>query len=180
MTQQVEKQYFDWLISQINVQGTRSFYDLFGVLFNFEFVWTVPHDHNRLQDGLDLRTEFLNEHSHIPRREVRKFFSTTEKGATVLEVLVALSRRLAFTAGGRPGDWAWTLLTNLRLNKMTDPFTEQKARKVQNIIETLIWRQYREDGLGGFFPLNWPEEDQRNVEIWYQMQKYVNEIQQAS
>jgi hypothetical protein len=174
MKNQVEHKYFEWLISQINVQGTRTFYDLFGMLFTMEFVWTVPHDDNRLQDGLDLRTEFLNER-RISRQKVH-----WEKGVTVLEVLIALSRRLAFTAGGRAEDWAWQLLVNLRLNKMSDPFTENKARKVTNILETLIWRQYREDGLGGFFPLNWPDQDQRQVEIWYQMQKYVNEIQEVS
>jgi hypothetical protein len=169
MKNQVEQQYFEWLISQINVQGTRTFYDLFEVLFTIEFDWTVPHDKNRVQDGLDLRTEFSN------GQKIR-----FNKRATVLEVLIALSRRLAFIAGGRAEDWAWQLLSNLRLNKMTDPFTENKARKVNNILETLIWRQYREDGSGGFFPLNWPDQDQTQVEIWYQMQKYVSEIQQAS
>jgi hypothetical protein len=169
MKNQVEQQYFEWLISQINVQGTRTFYDLFEVLFTIEFDWTVPHDKNRTQDGLDLRIEFFN------GQKIR-----LNKRATVLEVIIALSRRLAFIAGGRAEDWAWQLLTNLRLNKMTDPFTENKARKVNNILETLIWRQYREDGSGGFFPLNWPDQDQTQVEIWYQMQKYVNEIQQAS
>jgi hypothetical protein len=63
---------------------------------------------------------------------------------------------------------------------MTDPLTENKVRKVHHILERLIWRQYREDGLGGFFPLNWPDKDQTQVEIWYQMQKYVTEIQQVS
>jgi len=174
MKNQVEKKYFEWLISQINIQGTRTFYDLFEMLFTIEFVWTVPHDDNRLQDGLDLRTEFVNEHPHTRRR------THWDKGATVLEVIIALSRRLAFTAGGRAEDWAWQLIKNLRLNKMTDPFTENKARRVNRILENLIWRQYREDGLGGFFPLNWPDKDQTQVEIWYQMQKYVNEIQQAS
>lgn len=169
MKNQAEQQYFEWLISQINVQGTRTFYDLFEVLFTIEFDWTVPHDKNRVQDGLDLRTEFFN------GKKIR-----LNKRATVLEVLIALSRRLAFIAGGRAEDWAWQLLANLRLNKMTDPFTENKARKVNNILETLIWRQYRDDGFGGFFPLNWPDQDQTQVEVWYQMQKYVSEIQQAS
>jgi hypothetical protein len=175
MTNRVEKKYFEWLISQINVQGTRTFFELFEMLFTIEFVWTVPHDDNRLQDGLDLRTEFLNRHPHISRRNVH-----WDKGATVLEVIIALSRRLAFTAGGTAEDWAWQLITNLRLNKMTDPLTENKVRKVHHILERLIWRQYREDGLGGFFPLNWPDKDQTQVEIWYQMQKYVTEIQQVS
>src|SRR4029077_15715932 len=99
MKNQAEQQYFEWLISQINIRGTRTFYDLFETLFMIEFDWTVPHDRNRQQDGLDLRTEFFNG-KKIP----------LNKRATILEVLIALSRRLAFTAGGRAEDWAWQLL----------------------------------------------------------------------
>jgi hypothetical protein len=30
-------------------------------------------------------------------------------------------------------------------------------------------------GLGGMFPLEDPREDQRAIEIWYQMMAYINE-----
>lgn len=176
MTTKLEQAYFDWLVAQIEVRSTRTFHDLFERLHNTEFVWVVPEDDNRVQDGLDLRTEFLNELGRNPQRELRTFFSSMQKGASVLEVMVALSRRIAFTAGGRPRDWAWQLIENLRLQKMSDPFTDQKSRKVEEVLESLIWRTYDKDGLGGFFPLNDTLEDQTKVEIWYQMQKYVMEI----
>ncbi len=49
------------------------------------------------------------------------------------------------------------------------------AAEIDDILERLIWRQYQEDGQGGFFPLAWPEQDQREVELWYQMNAYLAE-----
>jgi hypothetical protein len=97
------------------------------------------------------------------------------QGATALEVLIALSRRVAFNAGGEPEVWAWKLLKNLRLHKATDPFTPEKANRVDEVLYALIWRTYKPNGQGGFFPLQWDPEDQTKVEIWYQMNKYVAE-----
>lgn len=161
-----DQAYFEWLVQQIHVPNDRTFYDLFERMHNLEFVWTVPNDNNRIQDGLDLRYEFLNEN---PGR-------LTSNGASFLEVLVALSRRVAFTAGGDAPRWAWKLIKNLRLNKAYDPWTAQKAHSTEEILEAVIWRTYRRDGQGGFFPLKNPSEDQTKVEIWYQMNAYVIEM----
>lgn len=161
----VEYEYFGWLVEQIYTPKNKTYNDLFDRMHNLEFLWTVPNDDNRVQDGLDLRTEFLNEH----RGRLEK------RGASILEVLVALSRRVAFTAGGEARVWAWMLVKNLHLNKAQDPWTAQKARSVEDILEALVWRTYRPDGRGGFFPLDAPQEDQTKVEIWYQMNAYVME-----
>jgi hypothetical protein len=171
-------EYYDWLVTQIDIRGARTFNELFGRMHELEFVWFVPNDDNRVQDGLDLRNEFLNKHGHASRRETRDFSEAMNKGATVLEVLVALSRRVAFTAGGHPKQWAWKLIENLDLDKSSDPLTRHKHEKVDEILDSLIWRTYHRDGQGGFFPLNWADQDQTKVEIWYQMNKYVNEIQE--
>jgi hypothetical protein len=32
--------------------------------------------------------------------------------------------------------------------------------------------------VGGFFPLTHPNDDQRKVEIWYQMNAYLDELEQ--
>ena len=170
---QIEHEYFEWLISQISVNGRRTYNELFERMYNVEFVWTVPHDGNRVQDGLDLRTEFFYE---VVGRKYRKRDLTLE-GVSVLEVLVSLSRRVAFTAGGDSYSWAWRLIKNLRLHKISDPLTEQKANKIDEILEDLIWRTYQRDGQGGFFPLKRTAEDQTKVEIWYQMNAYIMENQ---
>lgn len=164
---QGESEYFDWLVSQIEIRNGKSYHDVLERLYNTEFVWIVPNDDNRVQDGLDLRIEFK-----------KSLANKMEQGVSVLEVLVALSRRVAFTAGGEAPYWAWLLFRNLKLNRFSDSMTSEKAERVEHILEDLIWRTYRRDGRGGFFPLNNAIEDQRKVEIWYQMNTYVMEIQE--
>lgn len=158
--------YYEWLISQIKTPVERTYNDMFERMHNLEFVWTVPNDNNRVQDGIDLRFEFAGSDS-------RKL---TLKIVTFLEVLVALSRRVAFVAGGDERVWAWILIKNIGLNKMSDPLTNGRTDKIEEILHTLIWRTYDYDGNGGFFPLKNPEKDQAKVEIWYQMNTYVNEM----
>ena len=167
MTPQPEVEYFEWLVSQIQITGNRTYNYLFERMHDLEFVWTVPNDDNRIQDGLDLRHEFLDG----SRRRLRL------DGASILEVLIALSRRLEFTAGGDARVWAWRLLKNLRLSKMSDPLTEEDADQIDEILDALVWRTYQSNGEGGFFPMKNSLEDQRHVEIWYQMNAYVMEMQ---
>ena len=125
----------------------------------------LDRDENRVVDGKDLRREFLDGRDY-----------TWERGISVLEVLIALSRRTAFNACGTPQDWAWKLLKHLKLTKSTDPLEGRKAQRVFDILETLIWRQYEPNGSGGFFPLKAPQRDQTEVEIWEQMQAYTGEM----
>jgi hypothetical protein len=94
----------------------------------------------------------------------------------VLEVLIALSRRVAWTTDRSPEFWAWQLLENLKLTKASDPLVRRKAERVEEILEALIWRTYDFNGLGGFFPLTYPQDDQTKREIWDQMNAYVNEM----
>jgi hypothetical protein len=161
------KVYLGWLESQVGVdQQPRSYYDLMMLLAKKEFLWLIPHDDNRIVDGLEVREMFYEETGLIG-----------ELGpCSVLEVLVALSRRLAFVADGSESGWAWQLICNLELDKLSDPIGPRKGVRVEEILETLIWRTYSEDGQGGFFPLAWPEQDQRDVELWYQMSFYADEI----
>ena len=158
-------EYYEWLVDQIHIPNGKSYLGLFEALHNFEFHWTIPHDDNRMQDGLDLRYEYLGED--------KKKLSL--QGVTLLEILVSLSKRTAFTAGGIPKRWAWKLLKNLRLTSKSDPLTEADLLRINDVLDGLVWRTYHQDGRGGFFPLQFPEEDQTKVEIWYQMNKYVIE-----
>lgn len=162
--------YFDWLVAQIHTpSNNRTYNELFSRMHNTEFVWTVPNDDNRLRDGLALRAEFLDgarDHLNIV-------------GVSVLEVLVALSRRVAFTAGGDAEWWAWRLIKNLRLNKAYDPLANGKANRVDDALYALVWRTYSSDGRGGFFPLKRPNYDQTKQEIWDQMNAYIIESAQG-
>lgn len=172
MLKQIDFNYFEWLISQIHIPPSKTYNDLFDRMHNSEFVWTVPHDDNRVHDGLDLRVEFMD---GGPRRHLAV---DDLAGATILEVLVALSRRAAFTADGDPAIWAWKLVKNLGLNKASDPLTGLKASRVEDTLYSLVWRTYYSNGQGGFFPLKHNTVDQTKIEIWVQMNAYINEMQE--
>jgi hypothetical protein len=47
--------------------------------------------------------------------------------------------------------------------------------KVKSILERVKNRDYETDGHGGLFPLRNPPEDQRQVELWYQMGHWMAE-----
>ena len=159
--------YLSWLNAQIAVPvGNRTYLQLFAELHNKEFVWLIPNDDNRIADGMELRGEFFGQYNG----------DMSEEGASVLEVLIGLSRRIAFIADGDPEVWAWRLIMNLELDKFWDPLkSAAKVQDLDNRLETLIWRTYHSDGQGGFFPLAWADEDQRKVELWYQMNAFVEE-----
>ena len=161
--------YFRWLKSQVKEDILRmsGYQDLLRILHGTEFVWIVPNDDNRIMDALDLRVEFFHKQKSRGKEMTLP--------CSVLEVTVALSRRLAWVAEGSAESWAWQLLCNLELNKFRDPLSRRKEAKVDDILYSLIWRTYDPNGTGGFFPLTRPKQDQRAVEIWYQMHAYVRE-----
>lgn len=172
MTRDLIAEYREWLGAQIRNEHDRvnqTFEDLITLMFEKEFVCLVSYDDNRMADGVALRVDFCH-HAKIRTNSLQELGP-----ATFLEVLVGLSRRLAFNAGGSAPGWAWQLLTNLELHKMADPLTERKAKQAHRIVDACIWRTYKPDGQGGFFPLAWPDEDQTKVEIWYQMPAYLAE-----
>ena len=158
--------YFIWLTAQIEIPNNKTYNDLFTKLHETEFHWIIPRDDNRLEDAVELRQEFV----HNRRNDIHK------RPVSLLEVLIALSRRVSWTTDRSPEFWAWHLLENLKVDRSSDPLTERKAQRIDHILETLIWRTYEPNGEGGFFPLKHPQDDQTKREIWDQMNAYVNEM----
>lgn len=173
MNIQLEESYCTWLYSQVSnpkAKGrTKTYWALMWQLFTTEFVWLIPNDDNRWEDGRDLRYEFLVE---TENPNVNQEFM--DVSCSVLEMLIALSRRIAFQTDTPTEAWFWHILHNLGIDHCTDAagdFTDF----VQEVIRKVIWRDYEEDGRGGLFPLRRADRDQRNVEIWYQMGAYILE-----
>lgn len=91
-------------------------------------------------------------------------------------MLIGLSRRLAFEAGGDVPSWFWHLMDNLNLRAYNDQnYDEFQAGVVEEIVNKVIWRTYDENGNGGLFPLRCTSNDQRQVEIWYQLSEYLQQ-----
>ena len=174
MNQPLDELYLPWLYSQEasiwRKQPTRTYWSLFRLLFTKEFVWIVPNDDNRVEDGRDLRLEFIDDED---LSDVDPAWM--ELGCSFLEMLIGLSRRLSFEAdGGGPREWFWVLMGNLQLENFNDA-SDIPCQEIDQILDGVIWRTYKPNGSGGLFPLTNPKEDQRDVEIWYQLSAYLME-----
>lgn len=173
MNQPLDEQYLNWLYARIGsvreTRKTRTYWSLFGQLYSKEFVWIVPNDDNRVEDGRDLRYEFLDEMG----------LSTTVDPdwmglqCSVLELLLGVAKRLSFEDDSTQVHWFWEVMNNLGLSGYTDK--EYNQERIEEILHCLIWRLYEPNGQGGMFPLRHPAEDQRSVEIWYQLSAYLLE-----
>ena len=173
-TRNVEWEYLMWL-SDISGFDTSSnapgFWNLIKQLYNKGFIWVVPNDDNRVGDGMYLRELFQEEFGGLP------IFGPTN----MLEVMVVLARRLSFEMSEESDDvgyWFAILLNNAGLDQFPDDrYIVDPAAKnnVDHILERIIKREYDHDGSGGFFPITFPEEDQRGVELWYQLNSYILE-----
>lgn len=99
-----------------------------------------------------------------------------ELGCSTLEMLVALAERASFETSREPAHWFWFFLKNLGIDKYDDAhWSEAAERHVNRKIDQLIYRTYSPTGRGGLFPLHSAVEDQRRVELIYQMSAYFIE-----
>lgn len=170
----LDARYLDWLYSKIgplkNRNPSTSYFQLAAALFQKEFTWFVANDDNRVEDGRELREEFLNEVA------AERDISWMDEGCSMLEMLIALGRRLAFETDEDPFEWFWVLIDNLGLRPFVDSeFTEDYRVDVELVLDRVVSRSYDASGHGGLFPLKHPAQDQRGIEIWYQMAAYLGE-----
>lgn len=172
-TNSIYDAYISWLFDKVMYKemrrSGRSYKQLLLYLHSRQFTWTLDFDANRAEDGKYLRYKFLDETGYLG--EI--------KGAcSVLEMAIALSDRINEdlflpdpSANG--AKFFWMMMENCGLDELTDDYFDEKM--AENIVDIVLKRQYSSSGLGGFFPLKHPKEDQKCTELWYQMQKYIQE-----
>lgn len=169
--------YFDWLYS-LAMNGNEEYKYLCAYLHGRDFVYILPMDDNRFEDGISLRYRFGREQG-FPNSAVARELDT--RPCSVLEMMVALALRIEEEImseedlGDRTSEWFARMLYSLDLLEMTDRrFDESVAERA---INNFLNRNYRRDGKGGLFTIcDRPDRDMRNVEIWYQAMWYLNNI----
>lgn len=174
----LDERYFAWLYGQVADPQTNdpslSYWRLFKLLYKTKVVWFVFKDDNRLEDGKNLRVNFLRSEG-LRREDVDPRWM--EMTCSFLELTIALSDRLRFEVDPDTtlAYWFWVLMENIGLNHHADSAYYEPC-DVEEILNRVIFRLYEPDGRGGFFPLKHPQEDQRDVELWYQLGSYVVEM----
>jgi hypothetical protein len=175
---QIEKDYFDWLYgrvySQRRVQPVISYKIVCNSMHRLVFKNLVPHDGNRVADATGLRDEFLD--GYLKRYSELDRMDLLVPEASVFEVLVGLAKRCDFAVDHGEPFWFSTFMTNLKLRVFSDAsYSASDAAKLERALRKFNDRRYDFNGNGGIFPLKSPTEDQRKVELWYQMAAYMTE-----
>lgn len=168
MLRAVETTYFDWLCAKVMDEDHQDYYSLLQVLYETEFVWVVPADEHRAEDGEGLRQDFQRE------KGIRQDTSLESLPSSVLEVLISFSLRAEFQTDFPAKDWFWIFVDNLSLSQFTH-LTSLNRQRVDEILHNFIWRVYEPNGRGGLFPMHRTQNDQRNIEIWYQFCEYLED-----
>lgn len=171
----LDDRYLEWLYAKFaatrNRNPARSYWNIARQLYRKRFVYYVGNDMNRAMDGLELRYEFIHETG-----ETEIDMTWMELECSFLEMLVALSHRIAFETDGDPAAWFGTFLENLEIVRYTDDIYEVSvAEEINEAVDRVNNRTYSYEGVGGLFPLRNADRDQRGIEIWYQMSDYINE-----
>lgn len=171
------KKYFLWLVDLVDEDSKKDcggYIFLLNALFKKEFYWTIEKDENRANDGKHIREIFS---------EIEGLDSVPDQingPCNVLEMIIALADRWhSIEDSDLDGDenrkrYFWEMIKNLGLEGCTDDKFD--SAYVRRILDRLLDREYDSDGSGGLFPLkNCENEDLRNVELWYQLQRYLIE-----
>lgn len=184
----MNEEYFEWLLSIIGVDtdDENGYGILCSILFENIFHPIIEMDENRWEDGIRYRYDFgvWHEHGDLKAAEmVANHLDDILGGCTVLEMLVALSEEMEWELEdseyqAKAPKWFEEMIGNLGLDIYTNrELMENEAAyfEVDRTIERLIFRRYGYNGEGGLFPLQSPDEDQRETEIAIQMNRYIME-----
>ena len=171
----LDERYLTWLYSQVANVKTRAkahtYWSLFRQLHKTIFVALVSHDENRIADAREMKYEFLGENE-----DERGDLDWMRSPCSMLELLIILSRFLAFEMDDPADIWFWHLIEELDFERFNDREYDSHAEEaIGEILNRVIWRTYEPSGKGGLFPLNHPDRDQRKVELWYQLNAYLLE-----
>lgn len=166
--------YYQWLLDKINGY-TEPYYNyslLLSELHSIPFTYSIAMDGNRASDGVRLRWTFMDE-ENIP-----DLFYKDGIECSVLEMLISLSIRcdvdiMGDNDGKNVYAYFWIMIQNLGLDKCTDDHFDPNY--VHQQIRKWLDRSFRRNGEGSPFPLQRCRTDQRKIEIWFQMNAYLNE-----
>lgn len=174
---ELNEEYFNWMYQLVFAnEKRRSYRKLLKYLNSVEFTYILDFDSNRAEDGMDLRYRFGYEHDYNGPM-IAAYLD--DRPCSILEMMVALANRCEEQimddphAGCRRGQWFFSMLASLGLSGMNDEnFVKSDA---EEIVSRFLSRQYKRNGEGGLFTVN-SRHDMRNVEIWYQLNWYLDSI----
>ena len=173
-------EYFEWMCDKVYDKKYckgKNYRQLLMYLNKREFEYILEMDGNRAEDGVSLRYRFAYERNYNYSM-VSSYLD--DEPCSVLEMMVALATRCEEDLMNDPehdtsiGKWFWIMIINLGLYPVTDEKFDLDY--VNQKINIFLDRKYRPNGEGGLFTVRNARRDLRDVEIWYQMNWYLDEL----
>ena len=173
----ISNRYFEWmydLVCEDRYSKSITYRKLLSHLHSIEFIYSIPRDSNRANDGEKLRYRFAL------LQDCEELSDYLDDPCSVLEMMIALAIRVEENImddpeiGDRTSQWFWGMITNLGLGGMNDKHYDRDY--VNEVVDRFLYREYEPDGKGGLFRIRDCEYDLRDVEIWCQFNYYINTI----
>ena len=186
------RSYLEWLESftideRINEHDRKTYHNLIGLLWDIEFEPSVGNDHDRAEEGLELRVRYNDIFSkksgvgEFNTPDIRAIFGECR----VLEMLIALSMRMydlmqdmgIYNSVSR---WFWEIMQNVGFDVLDDSEFEGKSETQIRLIDDFVHavcqdimsgESAKARRRGGWFFLD----DWDSIEIWYQMHRYLTQ-----
>lgn len=150
--------------------------ELFYVLDSIVFDYILEMDSNRYEDGINLRYRFGYENDISNQMITMKL---GDEPCSVFEMLLALAKRCDESIMGTIDEdntarWFWEFLNNLGLG--VDYISHRVSKdEIEHKVDIFLTRKYAKDGRGSIFIFKDPTINAREMEIWYQLMRYLNE-----
>lgn len=187
MQSDVREGYFTWLYDKVyevrDMDSPHSYLILCDHMHRIIFSPTVSNDENREAEGIELRTQFIDENQAYDIGEADELLNAGPNDvipadrASIFEVLVALANHCDYSIDRGMMTWFQDFVFNLKLGGYPDDAYEAgDSRRINRVLENFNDRKYDAYGKGGIFPLprRSEEDDQRQVELWFQFYAYAN------
>lgn len=169
--------YYKWMLDKIGgtKRNGRSYVNLLSYLRFLPYVYTMPMDGNRYEDGIDLRYRYAYDNG-LDQVDIA---STDNYPCTIFEMLLALALRIEEDImsdpdyGDRTAVWFWEFLDNLGLTKADD--MNFSSDYVSSVLERFVNREYEPNGEGSIVRINDPTKNCLEAELWMQVMWYLSE-----
>lgn len=145
------------------------------------FRWIIPNDKHRASDGISFRYNFCDYMDELGEYINEDMVDDQIiHPCSVLEMMMALAKRIEDSLmwdpviGDRSPLWFYQMLENSGLSAYTN--SNYSKSIVAQILDDVLERRYGYSGEGGFFYVEDPDQDLRNVELWWQCNWHMHDI----
>lgn len=167
--------YFSYLLGIIDSPGINRYTVMLDILYRTDYRWSIHNDDNRIKDAIEIRYNYQEEFGFNEELNLIP--------CSIIEVICGLAIRMdeIMRDPKEPhiNRWFWEMIGNLGLLDFTDEMYKKGAwslSDLRKILDIFMDRTYDELGRGGLFPRNICYKNQKEIELFEQMNGYLGEF----